>query len=143
LALERPAYIVLPVPISTNNLFRNVEKIGRVATSDYKAWQKNAAQRLAAQRPLPAFALPVDIVLLVGEKGVGEMDSDNAAKAFLDALVKAKVIRNDSKKWVRSCKSQWVPGIAGCVACIRPAQQPPTASDVLRAVRPGLRGLLT
>ena len=141
--LDRPAYLVMPVPISTNSLFRNVEKVGRVATADYKVWQRDAAARLQAQRPLPQFFGPVSITVFAGEKGVGEMDIDNTSKAYLDALVKAKVIHDDSRKWVRSARVMWTPGLRGAVIEIIPARDPPPAAEILARIKPNLHSLLT
>lgn len=141
--LDRPAYLVMPPPISTNHLFRNVEKVGRVATSEYKAWQKDAAARLQAQRPLPEFIKPVSITIFVGEKAVGDMDSDNTAKAYLDALVKAKVIPDDKRRWVRSMRAVWTPGLRGAVVEIVPARDPPPAAEILKRIKPNLHTLLT
>lgn len=140
--LDRPAYLVMPPPISTNNLFRNVEKVGRVATSQYKVWLRDAADRLQAQRPLPEFIRPVSVTVFVGEKGVGEMDSDNTAKAYLDALVKAKVIKDDSRKWVRSIRVMWTPGIRGAVVEIIPARDPPPQAALLGRIKSNLHELL-
>lgn len=140
--LDRPAYLVMPAPISTNSLFRNVEKVGRVATSNYKAWQLEAAQRLQAQRPLPQFHSPVSITVFVGEKGIGGMDIDNTAKAFLDALVSAKVLIDDNRKRIRSLRVMWTPGIRGAVVEIIPARPAPPASDLLARIKPNLHDLL-
>lgn len=141
--LDRPAYLVMPPPISTNHLFRNVEKVGRVATADYKAWQRDAASRLQAQRPLPEFLKPVSITVFVGEKGVGDMDSDNTAKAYLDALVTARVIPDDKRRWVRSMRVMWTPGLRGAVVEIIPARDPPPAAEILTRIKPNLHSLLS
>ena len=98
---------------------------------------------LSAQRPLPRFVQPVEIVLLVGELGVGPgADIDNTFKAYLDSLVKAEVIRDDSRKWLRSTTGAWVPGMGGCVAIIEPAAPATPGADVVATVKPGLRELL-
>jgi len=142
LELEPPAHLVLPDPISTNGLFANIPGRGRVMTKAYREWKHRAHKYLIAQRPLPRFALPVEITFYVGEKNTGPMDSDNTAKAYLDALVVAKVIHDDSRKWVRRSSAVWVPGMAGCVAKIRLAKMDIPVASVMAAVRPGLRELL-
>ena len=142
LDLERPTYLALPAPISTNHLFVNVPGRGRSMSSEYKAWKKVAAQCLGAQAPLPRYALPVEITLYVGENGVGNMDSDNTAKAYIDALKTARVIHDDSKKWVRSCQPVWVPGMAGCVAMIASARPAPPAIEIIAHIPKNLRELL-
>jgi len=142
LELDPPAYLVLPDPISTNNLFGNLPGRGRVVTRDYKAWRKVVAQILSAQRPLPQFALPVEMTFYVGEKRIGQMDTDNVFKAFTDALVKHGVIHDDSRKWVRRTSSVWVPGMAGCVVKIKVAAMEISAETVRGSVHENLRGLL-
>lgn len=142
LELEAPAYVVLPDPISTNNLFVNVPGRGRVKSKDYRNWRNNAARYLSAQRPLPQFALPVEITFYVGEKHIGQMDTDNVFKAYTDAIKVAGVIHDDSRKWVRRTSSVWVPNMGGCVAKIKVAGLDLSADAVRNSVHEGLRGLL-
>ena len=148
LAFDAPVRLVLPPPISTNNLFRNVSpkeqaaiaqrggrRVARVASKEYVKWKTAAAEMLALQSPLPRFAAPVEITYFVGERGIGNMDADNAAKAATDALVKARIIKDDSRKWVRSIGSIWTPCMSGIVAVIEPAGEDPNPHHVARMVR--------
>lgn len=134
--------IVLPTPISVNALFRNVPNVGRVITKDYKSWRKLAMQYLAAQRPLPQFCGSVRMTYYVGEKGVGMMDTDNVLKAYTDALVKAKVITDDSRKWIRRTAAVWVPEMSGCVVRIETAGLDLLASSLRDSVKPSMRDFL-
>jgi len=140
--IEQPAWLALPEPISTNNLFLNVQGRGRVVSKVYADWKKRAAGYIAAHVPMPRFAMPVEITLFVGERGVGQMDSDNTAKAYIDALKAAGVIHDDSRKWVRRSEAIWVPGMAGCVAMIKAATNAPAAAEIVEHVPGGLRELL-
>ncbi|MDD7973429.1 RusA family crossover junction endodeoxyribonuclease [Roseinatronobacter alkalisoli] len=142
LELEPPAFIALPGPISTNNLFSNVPGKGRVATKNYKKWKGLAADCIGSHAPIPRFTVPVEITLFVGEVGVGQMDSDNTAKAYIDALKNAGVIRDDSRKWLRRSEAVWVPGMAGCVAQIKAAANVPNAGEIVARIPKGLRELL-
>lgn len=142
LDLEPPALIVLPAPISTNALFRNVPGRGRVMSKEYKLWKRLAEDTLRAQVPLPRFALPVSVTFYVGERGIGQMDSDNTAKAYLDALVRAGVIHDDSRKWVRRTSAVWVPSMGGCVAKIRVAEIDVDALAIRRLIPARLQGLI-
>ena len=143
LALDPPALVVLPDPISTNNLFVNVPGRGRVMSKDYTYWKRLAARTIAAQLPLPKFALPVQITFYVGEKNTGLMDSDNTLKAYLDALKTAGIIHDDNRKWLRRAVAVWVPGMGGCVARITVAGLDPSAQEIRASVRKNLLGLLT
>jgi Holliday junction resolvase RusA-like endonuclease len=137
-------YLALPAPISTNALFANRTKgngRGRVKTEAYHAWVINAMVLIGLQSRR-SYTCPVDIILYVGEDGVGNMDSDNALKAPIDALTTARVILDDSRKWVRSSQSIWVPGMAGMVASITPATAPPLAAAIVTLVSDGMRDVL-
>jgi Holliday junction resolvase RusA-like endonuclease len=142
LAFDRPAYIVLPPPISTNALFRNVEKVGRVKSTPYKEWLAVVDQYLRAQPHLPRFLQPVGITLYTGEKDVGNMDSDNVAKAYIDTLKRAGIIKDDSRKYVRSSRAIWVQGMRSCVVEIKPDPPAPSLQAILQRVPKGLHGLL-
>ena len=140
--LDPPALLVLPGPISTNALFSNVPGRGRVMSREYKAWKKVAEQTLAAQRPLPRFALPVSVTFYVGERHVGQMDSDNTLKAYIDAIKTAGVIHDDSRRWVRRTAAIWVPAMGGCVARIRVAEMDINAAALRDLIAPRLQGLI-
>ncbi len=131
------ARVLLPPPISTNNLFSNIPGRGRIATTDYKVWKKLADDMLRIQAR-PRFTVPVFISLMLGEIDVGNMDSDNAAKAAIDCLKRALIIVDDSRRWVRSSRSTWVPGFRGIVAIVAPAVEPPTADELRRTISPSV-----
>lgn len=138
----RPAYLVVPKPPSTNHLFRNVEKVGRVMTNEYRQWLKVAGEYLLAQRPVPVFTEPVELTLYTGEKGVANMDASNTLKAVEDFLVKNRVIKDDSRKYVRSSRAVWVPFLRNAMVEIIPARPAPTIDAVLRRAPPQMHQFL-
>lgn len=121
--LEPTLHIALPRPFSLNQAFMNVPGRGRVKTSEYKSWCASADDLLSQQKIASQFKAPVQIVLHVGERGVGSMDIDNTFKPAIDALVRAKVIHDDSRKWVRSVQGSWTPELSGMVAIVSPAPE--------------------
>lgn len=120
---EGAAYIKLPRPISTNNLFANVNGRGRIRSAAYNTWRWQVLAARQPQKPLPKFTAPVSVTFFVGEKGVGNMDADNCAKAYLDALKTHGVIPDDSRKWVRAVTVKWMPDGDGCVARVAPEER--------------------
>jgi Holliday junction resolvase RusA-like endonuclease len=135
LPFDATARLVMPEPISVNNLYSNVKGRGRVTTKKYADWKGRAERMLSFQSPLPRFTGPVEITYFVGEKGVGGMDAGNVEKAATDALVSAGVIKDDSRKWLRSVQIIWTPGMRGTVAVIEPAGPSPLATHIAASVR--------
>lgn len=86
--------IELPGPPSTNNLFFNVPKRGRVKSPRYQAWEGEAGLLLKAQKP-GRLTGNVEMILTVPQKT--RADLDNLAKPILDLLVTHSVIEDDGK----------------------------------------------
>lgn len=119
-----PTYLALPPPISTNNLFLNMAR-GRRVSPEYAAWKRSADEYLRLQSA-PRFMQRASVALFVGTGGVGQMDADNTAKAYLDALVRAGAIANDNRKHIASVNIAWVDGMRGCIAEIAAARHNPS-----------------
>lgn len=92
--MRAPILLHLPLAPSTNNLFINVPRRGRVPSSRYKTWRQAAGWDLQSQQP-HAIAGPVDVEIAVPIKMLG--DIDNRAKAPLDLLVTHKLIDDDAR----------------------------------------------
>lgn len=142
LPFDPPKRVILPPPISVNNLFENVPGRGRVTTKEYSAWKREAAKTLAACGPHRQFVGPVEIAYFIGEKGVGQMDAGNVEKAATDALVAAGIIKDDSRKWLRGVSLMWVPGMRSIVAAITPCADEIDRHDIMRTLPRGLWGYL-
>ncbi len=118
--MTEPVRLNLSWPPSTNNLFVNVPKRGRVPSKEYGRWRNDAGWELKAQRP-PKIDYPVHIELeLCAPKGES-FDLDNRLKAPLDLLKECGVIIDDSAKYVRSVKATVVHGAAPCTIIIERA----------------------
>lgn len=89
----------LDLPPSINRAFRNVRGVGRVKTNEYNAWIRGALMALVAQRAKPVQP-PVALSLFIPEST--RADLSNFTKATEDLLVRAGIIPDDSKKFVRS-----------------------------------------
>lgn len=105
----------LPLPPSTNNLFRNVPGRGRVRTSDYRSWLTVAGSELLIQRPgHVAGDVVVDVRV---PRGSRRRDLDNFGKALCDLLVRHAVIEDDSR--VGDYRVRWGEE-AACVVAVTP-----------------------
>ena len=95
--------IALPVPPSTNELFRNVPGRGRVITGKYQRWIEDAKSRFWGVK-YSMFDVPVFIVIVLAD-GRGP-DCDNSLKAPIDLLKKMGVIKDDRRKYVRGVSAR-------------------------------------
>lgn len=92
----QPFTLRLPLPPSTNTLYRNVRGVGRVKAAGYKRWLVVASSYGIVQKPsggFPRFERDFEIIILIPAKTRG--DVDNRAKATLDVLTAWGIISDD------------------------------------------------
>lgn len=86
----------VPFPPTTNNLFMNVGK-RRVPTKAYRSWRELVCvvidNQMHGQKPIDG---PYHMVIELDRPDKRARDVSNYAKAIEDALVVAKVVRDDS-----------------------------------------------
>ncbi|HEU5019659.1 MAG TPA: RusA family crossover junction endodeoxyribonuclease [Pseudolabrys sp.] len=104
-----PTTFTMPIPPSVNQMFRNVRGKGRVKTGHYEAWSAAAATSMRLQQVQPVTG-PVLVIFGVERHSLAA-DIDNRIKAMLDAIVKAKIIRDDSD--VTAFAAAWLPSANG------------------------------
>ena len=91
-----PFTLRLPLPPSTNALYRNVRGVGRVKAVGYKRWLVAAGAYGIVQKPpggFPHFARDFEVVILIPAKTRG--DVDNRAKAAIDLCTAWQIISDD------------------------------------------------
>lgn len=102
--------IALPLPPSLNNAFVNrKDGKGRYRSSDYKAWQDRAAERLTLQSwdmPQPPYGVTIRVNI------DHRSDIDNRVKPVLDLLVKHGVLTGD--QWVNALHVYRDRTVEGC-----------------------------
>jgi len=124
----------LPFPPSINGAFaqsqffnpaRKRMELRRHQSKAYRAWQEEAVLRLLSLK-WPRYEVPVVVKLELTPPFGNPRDCDNYFKAPIDALVKARILRDDSWDHVRGVASWWHrPGPkadAHVLIHIRPAQ---------------------
>ena len=84
--------VTLPNPLSTNALYYNKAKKGRVKSNAYKAWIREAGAEILASGMRPIKG-PVFVSITVSTKS--RNDIDNNAKCVLDLLESQGIIEND------------------------------------------------
>lgn len=94
------AFVTVPVPPSTNQLYANVPGKGRVKTKAYKDWLAAAEPHLyGLSVPPPPWSIRYTIT--AGEGWHDGRDIGNTEKALTDLLVGVGLLANDNSRHVR------------------------------------------
>lgn len=107
------ACILLPFPVSTNNLFVNNPRGGRFPSKRYTEWKKEATAALIGQIPTRRFDGPIKVTIHLGRPDKRRRDLGNLEKAPLDLLVTHNVIADDSL--VEDLRLRWAEDVQGCM----------------------------
>lgn len=106
----------------------------RVETKRYKDWQAEALKMIAYQMPKGSFTTPaammgeVQVMVRLVAPDKRERDAGNMDKAIMDIIVKAKLIENDSNRYVRRLTFAWADDGVPCVVFIKPV--PPVQPEL-------------
>jgi len=110
---------IIPVPPSTNSLYRNVEGVGRVKTNDYKKWQKDAQAVLLRHVCQGVKFGKVPVRVRVIPPFNGRRDLDNTLKAVGDVLVSSGMIASDRMTTIQEITAEaGSRGQQGCIVTI-------------------------
>ena len=85
----------LPMPPSTNALYRNVPGKGRVKTADYRAWIASAGWELKMQGVVTHAPLLAEMECRIRLAPRSRIDIDNAVKPLFDVMQSMGLIKND------------------------------------------------
>lgn len=99
--------ITLPVPPSTNELYRNAPGRGRVKTQRYATWFVAAGWSIKEQRP---EKVPGRVKISMYAPENARRDLANHEKATTDLLVEMGIIDGDRCKVVREMHQYWHDG---------------------------------
>lgn len=116
---ERSVYINLPMPVSTNALYRNVPGKGRAKTKRYLSWLNAAGWDIKEQKPRKLHGR-YNITLLIERKDNRRRDIGNLHKGVSDLLVAHQIIQDDSLE--ERVVLQWSDTVKGCLVILEPVE---------------------
>jgi len=119
-ATLEPVHLTFPYPTTLNHRLMPVG--GRnVLSPEYRAWFKEAMQRVQAQRPRAVKGrVGIHVRLVPPDKRVRDLDNVST-KSIIDVLVKMGVIEGDDSRYVRSLHAEWVEQGHPCEVVVKPA----------------------
>ena len=100
------------VPVSVNQMYRNLKGRGRVKSQRYNTWRNAVEWQVKAQQP-ELVEGNVEVSIFCRKPDRRRRDIDNTIKAVLDMLVNLHLIEDDSK--VAKVSAEWTnnPEITG------------------------------
>ena len=101
-----PVSIEMPFPPSVNGLFGGITR--RRITKHYRTWRNEAEKMILISRARP-MAGPVKIAIKLHPPDSRARDASNFIKAIEDALVRMRVIPDDSAEHVQGVTAEWGP----------------------------------
>lgn len=116
---QSPVTVTLPIPPSTNGLYANIPRRGRVRSERYRSWSNAAGWELKRQRPGKVMG-HVAISIEVERSSERRQDVSNRIKAVEDLAVEHGLIEDDSL--VTRVEAEWVDNVTGCRITIRPSE---------------------
>jgi crossover junction endodeoxyribonuclease RusA len=112
--------VELPYPPSVNGLYFNVANRGRVKTSRYAEWSKEASWLISIARKGARIG-PYGLTVMAGRPDRRRRDLGNLLKAIEDALVAGGAIEDDSE--CQKLKMEWWPDIKGVRVTVVPTSR--------------------
>lgn len=116
--MTEPLTLVFPMPPSTNRLFANVARKGRVRSRVYSDWSTEAGWALKAQ-PRHSFPGDVELLFRIGPRD-RRSDCTNRIKAAEDLLVEHGIVADD--RFVVRATIEWADDVKGCEVTITDRQ---------------------
>ena len=115
----------LPMPPSTNGLYRNVPGRGRVKTQRLNTWLRAAGHDINRQ-PCQRIIGDYSLGIYINPPDRRRRDIDNHIKAISDLLVEHRLVDDDSL--ARSIRAEWCTHLPKGRALVH-ISQPSTASE--------------
>ena len=96
--------------MSANQMYAPTKKGGLCKTKKYNAWIELNRPKFEEQLlPATSFPVSVDILVMGGCDWNDARDIDNVIKPIVDLLVKAKILPDDTTKYVEDAKARFLP----------------------------------
>jgi Holliday junction resolvase RusA-like endonuclease len=112
-------YCTIAKPFSANKMYTPVAYGKLIKSKKYREWIENNLS-VVAESMLPADTFPIDVEILVMADSKWKMknDSDNLIKPIVDLLVRAKIVPNDTTRYINSIKVRYLHSFWEPTVCI-------------------------
>ena len=112
-------YCTIAKPFSANKMYTPVAYGKLIKSKKYREWIENNLS-IVAESMLPADTFPIDVEILVMADSKWKMknDSDNLIKPIVDLLVRAKIVPNDTTRYINGVNARYLQGFGPPVTTI-------------------------
>lgn len=96
-------------PFSANQMYTPIARGKMIKSKKYNAWiEKNLAILYEEMKPASDFPIDVEILIMANHFWRMKNDADNLAKPLIDLLVKAKIVPDDSSRYIENINIRYL-----------------------------------
>ena len=100
---------IIHKPFSANQMYTPIARGKMIKSKKYNAWiEKNLAILIEEMKPAEHFPIDVEILIMANHFWRMKNDADNLAKPLIDLLVKAKIIPDDSSRYIENVNIRYL-----------------------------------
>ena len=96
-------YCIIHKPFSANQMYVPIARGKMVKSKKYNAWiEKNLQIMISEMTPVSQFPVNIELLVMANHLWRQKNDMDNLAKPLIDLLVKAKIVPDDSSRYIEN-----------------------------------------
>ena len=112
-------YCSIEEPFSANQMYVPIARGKLIKSKKYRNWiDKNIPILQEKLLPPDKFPITVDILIMADYMWKTKHDTDNIIKPLIDLLVKAKIIPNDTTRYINGVSVRYLQGFGKPVTTI-------------------------
>ena len=94
---------IIHKPFSANQMYVPIARGKMVKSKKYNAWiEKNLQIMISEMTPVSQFPVNIELLVMANHLWRQKNDMDNLAKPLIDLLVKAKIVPDDSSRYIEN-----------------------------------------
>ena len=100
---------IIHKPFSANQMYVPIARGKMVKSKKYNAWiEKNLQIMIEEMTPVSQFPVNIELLVMANHLWRQKNDMDNLAKPLIDLLVKAKIVPDDTSRYIENVNIRYL-----------------------------------